>query len=105
MVFSKAAALDVGIPRESTTSFNRNGHCRSRKSSRISKTLRADFVNSFDMLLDAAPTTRYARKLACRSRKAYNATSKKDPAGRHHDTRYRGTAADARQLRNRRGSH
>src|SRR3954451_1843422 len=50
MVFNKAAALEVGMPRESTISFRRNGHCRSRKSSRMSKTLRADFVSSFDML-------------------------------------------------------
>src|ERR1700738_1763119 len=49
MVLSRAAALDVGISRESTTSFRRSGHCRSRNSSRISKTLRADFVSSFDI--------------------------------------------------------
>src|SRR5216683_5644092 len=54
MVLSSAAALDVGISRESTTSFRRSGHCRSRNSSRISKTLRADFVSSFDMYSKAA---------------------------------------------------
>lgn len=49
MVFNGAAALDVGMPRESTTSFSRSGHCRARNSSRISNTLRADFVNPSDM--------------------------------------------------------
>src|SRR6266852_3057882 len=49
MVLSNAAALEVGMPSWSTTSFSRSGHCRTRNSSRISKTLRADLVSPSDM--------------------------------------------------------
>ena len=40
---------EVGMFSASTTSFSRSGHCRSRNSSRMSKTRRADLISPSDM--------------------------------------------------------
>src|ERR1700751_4426648 len=73
MVFKSAAALEVGISSASTTSFSRSGHCRSRNSSRMSKTLRADFVSPPDILARRStpprrrhPRLRARQHLACK---------------------------------------